>query len=133
MPLMAKLERTKLDEKGRLLVPQAFREMLRLKEGEEVQLLLDEQNERIIVSPSLEKGRLLVEIGLSDDPGSLAKAADVLADFGVDLISTESRSMLRGKQAEWHVLCNASSVKDLQALKKALQAKGVLWVTFHKL
>ncbi|MFQ5406271.1 MAG: AbrB/MazE/SpoVT family DNA-binding domain-containing protein [Candidatus Micrarchaeia archaeon] len=130
---MPRFEVVKLDSKGRVVVPQAFREMLGLKSDDKVFISLDEQNNRVIISPVNEKGLIVLEIALSDDPGSLAKAAGVLAKHGADLVSSHSRSTSRGKCAVWTLLCNASSVKDFPRLKKALKAKGAKEVKMRRL
>jgi len=41
-------------------------------------------------------------------PGALAKAAKILAEQGVDLLSSESRTLRRGKSAEWVVVADVS-------------------------
>ncbi|MFH1199524.1 MAG: hypothetical protein V1708_00495 [Candidatus Micrarchaeota archaeon] len=129
---MASFERVRLDSKGRLLVPQVFRESLRLKEGAEVSLVLDEKSGHIILASSDEKGLMFITIEFSDAPGALANAAEVLARNQVDLISTESRSIQRGKKAEWRILCNVSAVKDLNGLKKELLRASASSVKFTK-
>ena len=121
---MARLLKTALDAKGRFVVPLEFRRILRLGKGADVFVSLDEEMERIVVSPALEKKTSLILIEFSDEPGSLAKAAKVLFENGVDLISTESRSLDRGKTALWRVVANTVRVKDQKALRQALFSSG---------
>ena len=114
----------KLDTKGRLMIPGGFRGYLRLKPGSEVLVNLDPEKARIVITPTSEKQLTLIKIGLSDKPGSLAKIAKALADAGIDLVSTESRSTSRGQSAEWLVTCSSSSIRDLNAIKKAALRAG---------
>ena len=126
---MATSEIAKIDSKGRIVIPQAFREMLGMKENQEVSVMLDGKNGRIIIGRPEEKKLLQLIIGISDKPGSLARIATELARQKVDLVSTESRSLSRGKNAEWKIACNASSVKNLKALKKKLMQSGATYVS----
>ncbi len=130
---MSRIESARLDSKGRVVVPQAFREMLGLHAHGRVFVSLDEENNRILLFPASEKGLCVIEIGLSDAPGSLAKAASTLANAGVDLVSSESRSTSRGALAIWRVVCNASSVKDFAGLKNALLRAGAKTAKLSKL
>jgi hypothetical protein len=98
--------------------------MLGLHPDDRVFVSLDEENNRVLLFPASEKGLCVIEIGLSDSPGSLAKAASVLANAGVDLVSSESRSTSRGNLAIWRAVCNAPSVKDFSGLKAALLRAG---------
>ncbi|MFH1095832.1 MAG: hypothetical protein V1728_06455, partial [Candidatus Micrarchaeota archaeon] len=100
---MASSEIAKLDSKGRILIPSSFRSALRLGIDSEVLMHLDELNAAITLTPANERGLVSMTIGLSDAPGSLARMAKVLADAGVDLVSSESRSVHRGQNAEWRV------------------------------
>lgn len=127
-----KIERTNLDSKGRALIPKSFREALALRENDPVFVSLDEKNRTIILSQYSESSvyQLIIEMG--DTPGALAKLAKVLVDNHVDLITTESHSVLRTKGALWRVLCSARKM-DASALKKRLLSNGATSVTIDKL
>jgi AbrB family looped-hinge helix DNA binding protein len=128
---MSSSEIGRLDSKGRLIIPSGLRDYLRLKPGSQVLVSLDEERFQIIITPASEKKLVLMKIGLCDNPGSLAAAAKVLASEGVDLVSTESRSLSRGKTAEWRVVCSAGSVKDFAGLKKKLLKAGTTGFSAH--
>ncbi len=130
---MAKLELVKIDSKGRVVLPQAFREALRLRANDRAFLALDEENERIIISPGGERNLTLMEIEMGDAPGTLAKLAAVLTKEGVDLVSTESHSLDRSRNAVWRVLANTASVRDFDALKRRLKDAGAVGVKTHKI
>lgn len=120
---MARLENVRIDSRGRIVLPQHFRELLGLKPDDSAYVALDEQNRRILVSPASESNLVYLEILISDAPGSLAKAAAALGKAGVDLVSTESHSTVRGQQAVWRV--TGKSAKPLDSLKSALKKAGV--------
>ncbi|MFA5108762.1 MAG: AbrB/MazE/SpoVT family DNA-binding domain-containing protein [Candidatus Micrarchaeia archaeon] len=118
---MSKTITSSLDEKGRVVIPQSIRDNLNIKPGEI--LIVSSLNNSIIIEPAHEKKLLHLEIGLSDEPGSLAKAAFALAKINVDLVSTSSRSSRRGEIAIWSVECNAGKISVSQ-IKSALSSVG---------
>jgi bifunctional DNA-binding transcriptional regulator/antitoxin component of YhaV-PrlF toxin-antitoxin module len=121
---MSRMVKTSLDSKGRLLVPLEFRNILRFGSKADVFVQLDEDNERMLVSPATGGKDSLIIIELSDAPGSLAKAAQTLFECGADLITTESRAVEKGKRAVWRVVANTRQVHDLARLKRMLLGKA---------
>lgn len=126
-------EISKLDSKGRLQIPSSFREFLILKPSSPLLVSLDEQNARLVLTPTSEKKLVIIKIEISDKPGSLAAAASALSKEGVDLVSSESHSMASGKSAEWKVICGASSVKDPHSIRKRLLSAGAKSVSIKRL
>jgi len=100
----------KIDNRGRLVIPTEFREALKLKDGDELLLSLDEKINALVLSPiSTQQAQLIrIEIEFADVPGSLAKTANVIAKMNLDLIMTESKSYARGKAARWHIIADRS-------------------------
>jgi AbrB family looped-hinge helix DNA binding protein len=93
----------RLDTRGRLVIPNEFRETLDLKEGDEVLMSLDTKTNTLSISPIHGKADNLIKIDIEfdDKPGSLAKLAETLAKINLDLIMTESKSFQRGAKARW--------------------------------
>lgn len=112
----------RLDTRGRLVIPNEFRETLDLKEGDNVLLSLDSKTSTIIISPVYGKPKDLIqiEIEFGDTPGCLAKIATKLAKLKIDLIMTESKSYQRGKKARWEIIADISrcsySVSEIKQL-----------------
>lgn len=100
----------RIDNRGRLVIPTEFREALQLKDGDELLLSLDEKINALVLSPIAGQPANLIriEVEFSDAPGSLAKAASVIAKMNLDLIMTESKSFARGKAARWHIIADRS-------------------------
>ena len=100
----------KLDTRGRLVIPNEFREALDLKQGDNVLLSLDSKTNTINISPIYGENNYLVKMKLKfgDNPGSLAKIAEKLAELKVDLIMTESKSYERGTKARWDIIADIS-------------------------
>jgi len=98
----------RLDTRGRLVIPNEFREALDLKEGDEVLMSLDTKTNTLAISPIYGKADNLVkiEIEFDDKPGSLAKLAETLAKINVDLVMTESKSFQRGAKARWYIIAD---------------------------
>lgn len=120
---MAGSETSVLDEKGRIVIPQSVRDASGIKTGEKLLVFYDGEKGAVIVEPAHEKKLLCLQIGLSDEPGSLAKAADALAKIKIDLVSTSSRSSRRGEAAIWSVQCNPGKTTTAQ-IRKALGKIG---------
>ena len=120
---MSKLERVKIDSRGRIVLPQHFREFLGLTENDSAYATLDEENHRLLISPAAEKGLVHIELFFGDEPGALAKVAAVLAKLKVDLVSTESHSILRGRQAVWRII--AKDDRPPADLKRQLEKNGL--------
>ena len=69
----------RLDTRGRLVLPNEFREALNLKEGDEVLVSLDSKTDTLTINPVYGKPTDLVkiEIEFGDTPGCLAKVHNV--------------------------------------------------------
>ena len=120
-------EIVRVDSRGRITMPSSIREAVKLSEGMYVMLVADLDKKDIRVTPFADPEAKLVElrINFSDIPGALAKAANILAKQGVDLLSSESRTLRRGKSAEWIVVADVSRCKcTLEQLKKKIIAEG---------
>ena len=116
-----------LDTRGRLVIPNEFREMLNLKEGDEVLLSLDSKTDTITISPVYGKPKDLVrmEIEFGDTPGCLAKIAKKIADMKIDLVMTESKSSQRGKKARWDIIADISKCSNsTNQIKQLLLQSG---------
>ena len=117
----------KLDTRGRLVIPNEFRETLNLKEGDEVLISLDQNTDTLTISPIYGKRINLVKIELEfgDTPGCLAKIANKIADMKIDLIMTESKSSQRGKQARWDIIADISKCAySINEIKQILLQSG---------
>lgn len=119
----------KLDTRGRLVIPNEYREILNLKEGDEVLISLDSKTDTILISPTYGEPKDLVkiEIEFSDSPGCLAKIANKIAKMKIDLIMTESKSSQRGKKARWDIIADISKCSNsLNEIKQLLLQSGFI-------
>lgn len=119
----------RLDTRGRLVIPNEFREHLDLKEGDEVLMSLDSKTDTLLISPiygeSINLVRIDIEFG--DTPGCLAKIAQKIADLKIDLVMTESKSSQRGKKARWSIIADISNcVQSINEIKQLLLQSGLV-------
>ncbi|TET25204.1 MAG: AbrB family transcriptional regulator [Candidatus Bathyarchaeum sp.] len=124
---MRMTEIVRVDSRGRITMPSSIREAVRLSEGMYVMLIADLDEKDIRITPFADPEAKLVELSIafSDIPGALAKAANILAKQGVDLLSSESRTLRRGRSAEWVVVADVSRCKcTLEELERQIVAEG---------
>ena len=113
----------RLDTRGRLVIPNEFRETLNLKEGDEVLMSLDTKTDTLMISPIYGEPTDLVrmEIEFGDTPGCLAKIAQKIASMKIDLVMTESKSFERGTKARWDIVADKSKSNfTIKQLKEEL-------------
>ena len=109
-------------------MPSSIRDSLGLYEGMYVMLVADLDKREVRIVPFAAPEAKLVELRVSfaDVPGALAKAADALAKQGVDLLSSESRTLQRGESAEWIVIADVSKCKcKLKELEQKIVVEGI--------
>ncbi|MDH5664244.1 MAG: AbrB family transcriptional regulator [Candidatus Bathyarchaeota archaeon] len=124
---MRMTEIVRIDSRGRVTMPFSIRDAVRLSEGMYVILIADLDEKEVRIVPFADPEAKLVEfrITFADVPGTLAKAADVLARQGVDLLSSESRTLRRGESAEWIVIADVSKCKcELGELERKVVEEG---------
>lgn len=117
----------RLDSKGRILIPSSIRVGLGLCKGMYLMIHANLNNKEARLIPFADPKAKLInfKMTLSDTPGALAKAASTLANYGVDLLSSDSRTIQRGKIAEWNAIGDVSKCKlNLKELKKALEKEA---------
>jgi AbrB family looped-hinge helix DNA binding protein len=127
----------RLDTRGRLVIPNEFRDTLDLKEGDEVLMSLDTKTNTLTISPIYGKADNLIkiEIEFDDKPGSLAKLAEALAKINIDLIMTESKSFQRGSKARWYIIADITKCPyGINEIKETLlQSHSVESVSITKI
>jgi len=118
---------SRLDSRGRLVIPSEFRESLNLKEGDEVLISIDSKTDSLTIIPTYGEQTDLakMEIEFGDIPGCLAKIAKKIADMKIDLVMTESKSSQRGKKARWDIVADISKCScPFNEIKQLLLQSG---------
>ena len=116
----------KLDGKGRLIIPAAYREVLNMRESSNVLVTLNTERHCLIVLPFAAAGNELyaLKVELSDAPGSLSRLLSLLAKNGVDLVQSESVASDRGRRAQWKAVVDISGCKLKAGAIKGLLLSG---------
>ncbi len=102
-----------MDSKSRITVPAKLRKILGLAEGMKFLVIADTEKKEIRLVPlaELQAKVYKLRIVMADTLGVLAKVASFLAREKVDLLITESRTIRRGKTAEWVIIADLSLCK----------------------
>ncbi len=118
-------ELVKIDNKGRITIPIVIRELLGLREGSYLVLVMDPSTKQIVLVPANVQGENLyeIEITFKDITGALAKVSEALAQHGVNQIMTNCKTIRKGVNAECHIIAEISSEEEL---KKTLQSLDVV-------
>ncbi len=109
---------TCFDSKGRLLIPSHIRKFMRVEGGTEVVIIPEDDKRQMRVIPLVNGKTAEIRLLLDDTPGSLARAARLLSESGLDIIISESRTMAKGRLAEWDVMVDISECDDLESVRK---------------
>ena len=120
-------EIVRIDSRGRVTMPSSIRDAVGLSEGMYVMLIahLDKKEVRIVPFADPEANLIEFRVTFADVPGALAKTADILAKQGVDLLSSESRTLRRGESAEWIIIADVSKCKcELEKLEQKVVEEG---------
>jgi len=117
----------KLDSKGRLLIPSHIRKFLNADEGTEVIILPDNEKTEARILPLVRDKTAEFRITMSDTPGSLALIADILARYNINVLMSKSRSIVKGKVAEWDLIVDTSVCNGkLEKMKSSLLGSNLV-------
>ncbi len=113
---------TKLDSKGRILIPIHIRKMMNADDGMEMVIIPDNERHQARILPLTREKTAEFKIFMNDMPGSLAGVANTFSDYNVDIIMSQSRSITKGKLAEWDIIADISECNgNLNQLKTDLE------------
>jgi UTP:GlnB (protein PII) uridylyltransferase len=104
-----------------------IRNFLKVKDGTEIVIIPDNEKLQVRMLPLLREKTAEIRMLISDMAGSLAGIANILSDYGMNIIMSESRTLVRGESAEWDVIVDTSDRRGTleQLQKELIQSKLV--------
>jgi AbrB family looped-hinge helix DNA binding protein len=114
----------KLDSKGRIILPYHVREYMGLKEG--VELLISNNEKKELRIFPLISGTAEMRIVMTDIPGSLSKILTSIARSKIDILMSTSKTIEKGKLAEWNAIIDTTHCKDTRKLESELKRMPVV-------
>ena len=118
---------TKIDSKGRILIPIHIRKILKADDGTEVVIIPDNEKRQARLLPLAKEKTAEFKLLMSDIPGALAQIANVFVDYNVDIIMSQSRTIIKGKLAEWDIIADISECNgNTNELRKSLMASKLI-------
>jgi bifunctional DNA-binding transcriptional regulator/antitoxin component of YhaV-PrlF toxin-antitoxin module len=113
---------TRVDSKGRILIPIHIRKMLGADDGTEILIVPEHDGGHVKMLPLVREKTAEIRLLMNDVPGSLAHIANALATHNVNIIMSESRTIIKGKTAEWDVIIDTSEANgNIDKLKTELE------------
>ena len=115
----------RLDAKGRMLIPIHVRKFLGVDDGTEIIIVEDNDKAQVRILPLIKDKTAEMRFCLGDDSGSLAFIADMLADYKMNIIMSESKTLIKGKMAEWDVIVDTTKCNgSIDRFEKEINASG---------
>jgi len=113
---------TRVDSKGRVLIPIHIRKMLGADDGTEIIIIPEHDKSQVRMLPLVREKTAEMRLLMNDVPGSLAHIANSLASHNVNIVMSESRTIVKGKTAEWDVIVDTSEANgSMEKLKGELE------------
>jgi predicted amino acid-binding ACT domain protein len=109
----------KMDKKGRILIP--FHIRYNIGNYDEF-LIMNNGEKELKIFPLINGQSADIKLQLTDVLGSMARATDILAKHNIDILMSQSKTLEKGKLAEWQAIVDISNCKDMEKLKKDLKA-----------
>jgi bifunctional DNA-binding transcriptional regulator/antitoxin component of YhaV-PrlF toxin-antitoxin module len=102
----------KLDSKGRVLIPIHLRKTLEADEGTEIILMSNDESREVKMVPLVKDRSAEMRFLVADMPDSFAMIANILATHKLNIVMSQSRTLVRGKVAEWSVIVDISGSEN---------------------
>ena len=78
------------------------------KKGTEMLLVPDNEKSTVRMLPLSKEKTAIIKLLIKDEPGSLATVANILAEKHINIIMSESKTLIKGKFAEWKLIVDTS-------------------------
>lgn len=125
MLLIRNFNIVKIDSKGRLIVPSHIRDYIGLKEGAEL-IVASNGRKELRIFPLIAGSTARLHITASDGPVSLSRILDIVFRGNLDILTSISRSIDRGKTMEWTAIVDTSACKSMKKVEKSLRKSRLI-------
>ena len=115
----------KIDSKGRILIPFYLRNFIDLDNNSEVMLLSNGKKE-IKLIPIVEGENATIIVTMKDEPGSLSKTIDLLSKHNIDILMSHSKTLEKGKTAEWSAMLDISACEDIKKFEQEMAKMDII-------
>ncbi|MBI2579449.1 MAG: hypothetical protein HYW27_00930, partial [Candidatus Aenigmarchaeota archaeon] len=115
----------RLDSKGRTIVPFHIRDYIGLKDGMELIIVNNEKRE-VRIFPLVNGNTAHLRLMMSDAQGSLSKVMNLMSRNGVDILMSMSRTIERGKLAEWSAIIDMTECRNQKKLENDISKLDVV-------
>jgi len=115
----------RLDSKGRIIVPFHIRDYLGLKEGTEL-IVTNNEKKELRIFPLMNGDSAILRTIMSDAPGSLSRVLGVVARNKVDILMSMSRTIEKGRLAEWSAIVDISLCKDVKKFENDMKSMKII-------
>ena len=116
-----------IDNRGRIVLPLVTRKNLGITTDSQLMLVSDSETKEIRITPvgiTKDEKPIKFKITMSDDPGSLARIANIFGDLGISLMYGESVIVEKSKTAIWTVISATPKDISLEELRESLMKSG---------
>jgi len=107
---------TKVDSKGRVLIPVSIRKMLKIKNGAELMVSMGAGETHVTAVPIASSGTAECRMALSNAPGKLSGVMDLLDSLNVGVVMSQSRNLSGNGTSEWSFLLDISNLRGEPSL-----------------
>jgi len=123
---MKEVKILRIDERGRIVIPQIVRKSLGITTNSQLMMISDSEAKEIKITPvglRSENGLIKLRISMGDTPGALAKLATAFGDLKLSMMYSEAVIVEKDKTAVWTVISESPSF-PIEELEKILKEKG---------
>lgn len=85
-------------------------------------IVTNNDNIEIRVFPLAEDKTSIINILMTDTPGSLSAILDIVSKHSLDIIASMSTTLERGKLAKWDAIVDITNCKDVKKMESDLKA-----------
>ncbi len=107
---------TKVDSKGRVLIPAFIRKRMKIGTGAELVMSMGAGESHVTAIPLAGGGTAECRMALSNAPGRLSGVMELLDSLNVGVVMSQSRNLTGNGTSEWSFLLDVSNLRGEPSL-----------------